>query len=106
MAGATRGARFAPVERHDRDRVADRPALDVAADGGDPPRHLVADDRRDVDATIHRTVLDVQVGPTDPDVRDVDPDLVRTGFDRLLVGDGERLVADVLRCEHVISFLS
>jgi hypothetical protein len=81
-------------------RIADAPALDARAERGDAAGHLMPDDRGDGDATIHRAVPDVQVGPADAHEGDIEAHLALRRLRRLSLGDGEGAVADIGRGEH------
>ena len=77
------GCLAARVERPHDDGVADLEAVHARPELGHCSRHLVPDHLRCADTVVHCAVRDVQVGPADPAVRDLEP--------HLAVGGGARL---------------
>src|SRR4030095_1351734 len=73
------GSFAAGVEWPHDDGVAYLEPLDAYPELGHPAGHLVPDDLRDRDPVIHGAVRDVQIGPADPAVRDLEPDLAVGG---------------------------
>jgi hypothetical protein len=95
--GPTCGAGAAPVQWHHGDRCADREVVNARAERGDAARHLMADRLRYLDAVVHRTVQDMQVGAADAGVCHLDLDLSGTGRDGRPIFDHDRRVAGVQR---------
>ena len=69
-------------------------------DLGDRARHLVADHLRGMHAGVHRTVGDVEVGPADAAVGDVEPHFVGARLLNDALADREAAAAVVVDRVH------
>ena len=97
VSGRACGAGAAPLQRHDRHRLAHAQALNTGADRGDAAGHLVADRLRRLDSMVHGTVQDVQVGTADAGVGHLDLHLSRAWNHRRPILDHDGGVTGVER---------
>ncbi len=100
VSGETGRAGSIPRERHDGHAVADAPPAHALAERGDRAAHLVAEDEGGRDAGIHVAVQDVQIRAAQSRVGDGDLHLTGCRGHSGCLGDPDRAIAHITRCQH------
>jgi len=106
VAGTARGAFAAPPQRHHGDLLADQVGRHVVPDRRDGAGRLVSEHGGMRDPVVHGAMADVQVGATDPDVRDRDLHLTRTRRHQRAIHDPHHAVPRVHRRSHSVTLLA